>query len=524
MAHRFIILTQARCGSELLANLVDGHPQVTCHAELFSHVTGHPERFNSFLDRVPQKYDRNDPATAVALAKIYLDTVFDEDRQYVGFKLLVEQIDQHPYLPSLLFGQSEEPIKVIRLIRKNELKVLLSRVGAKQRNLWHTTERVARQAIEMPTGEELLAELAAIRQANKRILETAPGNPGLVVAYEDFQYEKRNTLKAIQNFLGVPEVQVQSPMRKITSDSLAEAIANYDQVRQTLMGTEFANCHEDQCVQGAPRQPLISFVHIPKTGGTSLETLFNKNYDREEILMAYGPHDGPVEQYQSLPESRKQKLKVVTGHYTIGQSLTSLPPDTKHITIMRHPVDRLLSSYYMYYHHKNHPEGIRIRANNITLAQFADPAYGFGVDNVQTKYLCGLPPHMLCTPQHLELALNILTNKIAVCGILEHFKETVFLCSKLFGWKDIEFTHVGYNSKRPKREALSPDDRAVVLRHNLYDMELYSRGLELFEQSLRAIGSYRDELDAYLDTKQQVRHARHYHPWRNDDGTLKEKR
>lgn len=528
MARRFIILTQARCGSELLVNLLDDHPQVTCLAELFSHVTGHPERFNTFLDRLPKAYDRTDPKVLSALAGAYLDAVFAADEpRWTGFKLLVEQMDRHPYVADHLFGRSGDPVSVIRLIRKNELKVLLSREGARQRNMWHTTGQVDRVPVEMPVGETLLACLRAIREANKRILETAPDHRGMVVAYEDLLRDREGTVRTVQAFLDVPAHAAQSPLKKITSDSLSQAMANYPEVEATLAGTRFARCLDTAPApkpKPAPRRRIISFVHIPKTGGSSLETIFKKNYRRDEILMAYGPHDGPVEQFPALPRDRRRRLKVVTGHYTMGQSLRSLPPETHHISILRHPVDRLLSSYYMYYHHENHPEGIRIRENNITLEQFADPAYGFGVDNVQTKYIAGVPPQMPCTARHLHRALAVLNDKITVCGILERFKETVFLCSKLFGWDDINFTHVGYNAKRPHRKDLDPAQRPSVLRHNVFDLELYSRGLELFEESMQTLAPYGDELAAYLESEQAVTRARHYHPWRNADGTLKEQR
>lgn len=266
--------------------------------------------------------------------------------------------------------------------------------------------------------------------------------------------------------------------------------------------------------------PLISYVHIPKAGGTTLENLFALNYPKEQRFMAYAHVNGHIAGFPDLSPSEQQRYRVISGHYTMLESLYFLPESTRHITILRHPLDRVISNYFMYLHHENHPMGINIRENNITLAQYADPAYGFEADNVQTKYLAGVLMRKPCTAENLRAAMALLSCKMRF-GILERYKESIFLFAKEFGWKNLKYCHAAHNKKRPKRETVDRNTRLALMQHNVYDMELYRLALELFEDRMAELDAHREEFEEYLKVEHVVTEMPARHAWRNDDGTLK---
>jgi hypothetical protein len=56
------------------------------------------------------------------------------------------------------------------------------------------------------------------------------------------------------------------------------------------------------------------FLHIPKTGGTTLSAIFRRNYKPGELLnhesLAYVPVN-----WEGLSEEQKKNIKGISGHY-----------------------------------------------------------------------------------------------------------------------------------------------------------------------------------------------------------------
>lgn len=94
----------------------------------------------------------------------------------------------------------------------------------------------------------------------------------------------------------------------------------------------------------------IIYIHIPKTAGSSVLSLFRDNFSDAEIvqvkrnLFIRNPETAPS---RLLLHSIQPTTKVLHGHFTASelQLVTEQYPDAKIITFLRHPVDRVLSNY-----------------------------------------------------------------------------------------------------------------------------------------------------------------------------------
>ena len=90
----------------------------------------------------------------------------------------------------------------------------------------------------------------------------------------------------------------------------------------------------------------LVFMHLPKTGGTTLHNLLSKNFNPEDICS---------ERHNKLDTIEKFKLKswiFFSGHYDLNSINQNISEPKKIITILREPKSRILSAYYFAKSHK----------------------------------------------------------------------------------------------------------------------------------------------------------------------------
>jgi hypothetical protein len=240
--------------------------------------------------------------------------------------------------------------------------------------------------------------------------------------------------------------------------------------------------------------PLIAFVHIPKTAGAAVVTMFVAAYSRR------GTHD--TGNYVSGPEKvmrkvarrpggwerlQRQGVRVAVGHTPFGMYWGNIPSDTRYITFLREPVDRVLSHYYRHIHLPGMSD-----AERGTRAKRAGSLEEALVDmrlpqlrNLCTRFLCSHPTMEDLPYSAVEEAKENL-RRFAFVGIQERFDESIVLLQRKLGLGLLPYQrrHVSGTTNRPSIDAISDRERAVIEEHNQLDSELYAFGLELFEEAI----------------------------------------
>ncbi|MHB1651883.1 MAG: sulfotransferase family 2 domain-containing protein [Desulfitobacteriaceae bacterium] len=84
------------------------------------------------------------------------------------------------------------------------------------------------------------------------------------------------------------------------------------------------------------------FLHIPKTAGTSLFTLFRSVLGEEQV---YQVRDVNIGKQRA---DAIQSFTLVGGHVTYDQMQFYFERERYRFTFLRHPVERFLSMYYYY--------------------------------------------------------------------------------------------------------------------------------------------------------------------------------
>ena len=252
--------------------------------------------------------------------------------------------------------------------------------------------------------------------------------------------------------------------------------------------------------------PVLLFVHIPKAAGTTLKSyLFAQCRSGRPSEAAPEPGDlyqegvyyAPFGFFRTeetlvpdyaLPYLRDESLRAVLGHISYGVH-ELVPRPTRYVTMLRHPVDRVLSLYSF------------LRADEHTsLREFLAAKVYRELDNDQTRRIAGVnPPFGECTASHLEQAKVHLATDFVLAGVSERFAESVLLLRRAMGWTEQFAYHVrNVTPSRPLAADLAEDERDMILAMNRWDLELYEAAVERLDARVAELGAdFAEELRAY---------------------------
>lgn len=231
--------------------------------------------------------------------------------------------------------------------------------------------------------------------------------------------------------------------------------------------------------------PCVLFLHIPRTGGTTLGAAAHHLYRPEEILELH-PATRAREILDALPEERLRQLRFVRGHVPYGVH-TLLPTPCTYMTVLRDPVDRVLSLYAFMRKDPAHRIHTLGEAGAPGLAEVLERRlFRRALEDAQTQLLGGVAPwlpHEPATEATLEEAKRNLESSFGLVGLTERFAETVELMRRVFGWRMDSVPSANVIPDRPRREELDPSLVALIEERNQLDLELYEFAADLFPRN-----------------------------------------
>lgn len=271
----------------------------------------------------------------------------------------------------------------------------------------------------------------------------------------------------------------------------------------------------------------LLYLHIPKAGGTTLNAiLFNQLNDgsnscEESNLFhsgiyyypGFGPGGGFLKDRDlAIPDEVRRvlgrsDLRAVVGHFWFGVH-RHISRACDYVTLLRHPIDRVLSLYYhVKTHYPNHSqlrkEQYRARLvrpadiDGMSLEEFVEDPPFREVDNDQVRRISGIEPEPGgCTAHMLDEAKRNLRRHFAVVGVTERFDETLVLLKRKYGWtRDILYYPRNTNPARPATDTIPGAAREAILRRNDLDHELYRFAEAMLDEMVSAAGpGFRDDL------------------------------
>ena len=224
------------------------------------------------------------------------------------------------------------------------------------------------------------------------------------------------------------------------------------------------------------RKDLFIHLHIPKTGGTTLRDIIQRQYRAEKILMI--PKLKESENIiKEISASNINQLKLIQGHLKYGIH-NHFHRRAKYFAIIRDPINRVLSTYYYVLSQKNNPQNLSTSNNQMTIYDFVQSGVNPFLINGQTQLISGktgdIDNPIIESEELFSLAKENIENDFLFLGITEMFDETILILKNMLGWHMPYYSIANRTKKKPNYDAVNPTIISFIKEHNQLDIKLYN--------------------------------------------------
>lgn len=218
-------------------------------------------------------------------------------------------------------------------------------------------------------------------------------------------------------------------------------------------------------------RPLI-FLHIPKTGGTTLSAVISRHYTGAQTYAIKGADiPGGVARLKALPREQATAIRLLKGHQSFGLH-EYLAPGARYVAMIRHPVGRIASHYNYIQNSPSHAMHAPLRQSGYTLAQYAGSRMFPELNNGQTRLLAGVWDDRELGEADLERAIANIEQHFAWVGLMERFDESLIQLGLNLGWLNLRYQKRNV-SERASTRLIDAAASAAILAENQFDLRLY---------------------------------------------------
>ncbi|HEX8282873.1 MAG TPA: Stf0 family sulfotransferase [Pyrinomonadaceae bacterium] len=234
-ARRFVIVAAPRTGSNWVCSMLNSHPEILCHHEIFN-----PEGIHYALDHRAGDMDVGTVAERDAAPLDFIARLWRQDfgKRLVGFKINRGQNEA-----AFRHVLADKGVSKIVLVRRNRVKTFVSEMIAEKTGQWESYGRAdgARPVGQLDVDAQALRRHVAVNRdyyARVRDALQSSGQQYLQVTYENLKGEAE--WRDILRFLGVAVTAhaLKPATRKQNPGHLRDLISNYEQLEAALVGSE----------------------------------------------------------------------------------------------------------------------------------------------------------------------------------------------------------------------------------------------------------------------------------------------
>lgn len=238
---------------------------------------------------------------------------------------------------------------------------------------------------------------------------------------------------------------------------------------------------------------LLIHLHLPKTGGSTLNGMIKRGFKRDEMFQSTLLDDQVfsglgVATYESCERSLRRyelnHIRYLSGHVPYGVHRIFNRP-AQYISVVRHPVERVLSYFFF-----GRQIGDPYLKNGrwLSLEEYVENQRDIILNDHQTRVISGCPDldakagpcgaEVIGAPvqaHHLDQAKRNVENSFLAIASLEQLTELALMVRTIYGWP-MRRLHNDYKNPtkgRPRLADIAPHLIKIIERCNAHDIELY---------------------------------------------------
>src|SRR5918912_423372 len=258
----------------------------------------------------------------------------------------------------------------------------------------------------------------------------------------------------------------------------------------------------------AEEERALLFLHIPKAGGTTLHSVIERQFAPAVTFRITGMTPAQsIREFINLPAERRYRIRLLMWHMPYGLHRYLSVPAT-YITMLRDPIDRVVSHYYFVRRSPGVAYHREVAASRMSLDDFVRERAAINANNDQTRLLSGVKKvnkklwgegqgvnEEACDVDILEIAKANIRDHFTLVGLAESFDESLLLLRKRLGWRNVYYVKRNVTKGRPAKREVPRETISLIEKHNELDMALYEFARQRFEEAVAAEGAtFADEL------------------------------
>ena len=235
---------------------------------------------------------------------------------------------------------------------------------------------------------------------------------------------------------------------------------------------------------------VLIHLHIPKTGGTSLNSLVQHGFRNDEVFgvevfddmgtdvrdrLGLARYDYCLQLQAAYRPEDWRRIRYATGHVPFGLH-RAFAGTVKYFTVLRDPFERVVSEFFFRIQESN---PTRKDGRTLTFEEYVQSQHDVHLSNYQVRTLAGSPglddKEVPVETHHLEQAKCNVSQHFLAAAPLERMADLALIIRKTYSWP-MRRLLTEYKNKTQRRlhvNDISPSVRKIVEESNLFDLELY---------------------------------------------------
>jgi hypothetical protein len=238
--------------------------------------------------------------------------------------------------------------------------------------------------------------------------------------------------------------------------------------------------------------PAVIFLHIPKTAGTTLLDILDRQYPPEVVHSFGADAHKSAAQFKSLDKESRRNIRLLRGHMAYGLH-EYLPNPVVYFTVFREPVARVISYYNFIRRTPGHYLYDEVTSKDLSLHDPLESGLPLMMNDAQVRLISGVwgePAFGEVSLAMLETAKKNLADSFIVVGLTEQFDKTLSLLKEKLNWQqDIAYQRLNVTGQGVTKNQLPGATVKLIKRVNRQDIALYAYAQDLFNEQCSQQGA-----------------------------------